>query len=39
MDTSSLVLSILRSGKKLFVPKLDSGSLHMVRLYGEEDYR
>lgn len=39
VDTSSLVLSILRAGKKLYVPKLDSGSLHMVRLYGEEDYR
>ncbi|KAG9017557.1 5,10-methenyltetrahydrofolate synthetase [Tulasnella sp. 427] len=39
VDTSSLVLSILRSGKKLYVPKLDSGLLHMVRLYGEEDYR
>ncbi|KAG9022926.1 5,10-methenyltetrahydrofolate synthetase [Tulasnella sp. JGI-2019a] len=39
VDTSSLVLSILRSGKKLFVPKVESGKLHMVRLYGEEDFR
>ncbi|KAG8846976.1 5,10-methenyltetrahydrofolate synthetase [Tulasnella sp. 330] len=39
VDTSSLVLSILRSGKKLFVPKVEAGKLHMVRLYGEEDFR
>ncbi|KAG8904418.1 5,10-methenyltetrahydrofolate synthetase [Tulasnella sp. 403] len=39
VDTTSLVLSILRSGKKLFVPKVDSGKLHMVRIYGEEDFR
>ncbi|KAG8931629.1 5,10-methenyltetrahydrofolate synthetase [Tulasnella sp. 418] len=39
VDTSSIVLSVLRSGKKLFVPKVDGGKMYMVRLYGEEDYR
>jgi len=39
VDTSPIVLSALRSGKKLYVPKVDSGKMYMVRLYGEEDYR
>lgn len=41
VDTSSLVLEILRAGKSLFVPKIDkaAGRMDFLRVYDEEDLR
>ncbi|KAI0346408.1 5-formyltetrahydrofolate cyclo-ligase [Trametopsis cervina] len=40
IDTAPLVASILQSGKKLFVPRLDptvKGRMDFLRVYGEDD--
>ncbi|KAH9833197.1 5-formyltetrahydrofolate cyclo-ligase [Rhodofomes roseus] len=42
VDTTSLVSAILRSGKTLFVPKIDTardGAMDFLQVYGEEDLR
>ncbi|KAH9933784.1 nagb/rpia/CoA transferase-like protein [Fomitopsis serialis] len=42
VDTSSLISAILRSGKTLFVPKIDTtcdGTMDFLQVYGEDDLR
>ncbi|KDQ16708.1 hypothetical protein BOTBODRAFT_30625 [Botryobasidium botryosum FD-172 SS1] len=37
VDTTSIVEGVLKAGKQLFVPRVDEGTMHMLRVYDEDD--